>query len=74
MLSCGSQYNITSLNSTLKPVISVMVGPRDCQWISPVGQQQSSEITDRDRQAREGRKYLFMVVNDAELGDLGGIH
>lgn len=51
-----------------------MVGPSECQWISAVGQQQGSEITDRDRQALEGRKYLFVVVNDTELDELAGSH
>lgn len=51
-----------------------LVGPSECQWISSVGQQEGSEITDRDRQALEGRKYLFVVVNDAELGTLAGSH
>ena len=51
-----------------------LVGPGECQRISYVGQQQGFEITDRDRQDLEGRKYLFVVVNDAEPGELGGSH
>lgn len=43
------------------------------QWISSVGQQQDSPITERDTQSLEGRKYLIIVSN-AELGGSSGIH
>lgn len=52
----------------------LLMSPSECQWISSVGQQNDIEITNLDRSGYRGRRYLFLVVNDAELGALGGSH
>ena len=51
-----------------------LICPAECQSVSFVGRHQDLEITDRDRQDLEGRKYLFVVVNEVELDNLGGSH
>jgi hypothetical protein len=48
--------------------------PAECQWICSLGQQQEPLLTDIDRERYKQKKFLFITINDAELGELGGSH
>lgn len=64
------QHHQPQLDPNGNHILSVC--PAECQWISILGQQQHPVTTDCVRGGLGSRKYLFVVVNDAELGNSRG--